>query len=77
MLLLHRNRETSDAYWERWNQLHSELSDKFYGVMKAVSKALKKRLELALWWKISTHAYGITLSTAQPRGQLPKDPQFS
>jgi hypothetical protein len=40
--LLHRKRKTSHAYWERWNQLHSELSEKFYGVMEAVGKALKQ-----------------------------------
>ncbi|MEL6556490.1 MAG: hypothetical protein AAFQ63_24015, partial [Cyanobacteria bacterium J06621_11] len=39
--LLHRKQTTSNAYWERWNQLHSELSGKFYGVMQAVSEALK------------------------------------
>ncbi|MEO0645538.1 MAG: hypothetical protein AAFZ17_05190 [Cyanobacteria bacterium J06650_10] len=40
--LLHRKHNTSNAYWERWNQLHSQLSGKFYGVMKAVEKALEK-----------------------------------
>ncbi|MFK8184977.1 MAG: hypothetical protein AB8B99_16520 [Phormidesmis sp.] len=39
--LLHRKQETSNAYWERWNQLHSGLSSNFYGVMKAVEEALK------------------------------------
>ena len=39
--LLHRKHETSNAYWERWNQLHSGLSSKFHGVMKAVEEALK------------------------------------
>ena len=29
--LLHRKHKTSNAYWERWNQLHSQLSGKFYG----------------------------------------------
>ena len=29
--LLHRKHETSNAYWERWNQLHSVLSSKFQG----------------------------------------------
>ena len=40
--LLHRKYNTSNAYWERWNQLHSQLSGKFYGVMKAVGKALEE-----------------------------------
>ena len=39
--LLHRKHKTSNAYWERWNQLHSRLSGKFHGVMEAVSEALK------------------------------------
>ncbi|MFK8185436.1 MAG: hypothetical protein AB8B99_18830 [Phormidesmis sp.] len=40
--LLHRKHETSDAYWLRWNQLHSQLSSKFHRVMKAVGKALEE-----------------------------------
>ena len=40
--LLHRKPATSNAYWERWNQLHSQLSGKFYEVMKAASEALKQ-----------------------------------
>ena len=40
--LLHRKPPTSDAYWERWNQLHSKLSSQFYGLMTAVSEALKQ-----------------------------------
>jgi len=40
--LLHRKPPTSDAYWKRWNQLHSRLSSKFYGLMEAVSEVLKK-----------------------------------
>ena len=40
--LLHRKHETSDAYWVRWNQLHSQLSGKFHRVMKAVGKALEE-----------------------------------
>ncbi|MGB7250220.1 MAG: hypothetical protein WBC73_14880 [Phormidesmis sp.] len=40
--LLHRKHSTSNAYWERWNQLHTQLSGKFYGVMKAVGKALEE-----------------------------------
>ncbi|MGB3293151.1 MAG: hypothetical protein WBB01_09215 [Phormidesmis sp.] len=39
--LLHRKHETSNAYWERWNQLHSQLSSQFYGLMNAVGEALK------------------------------------
>ncbi len=31
--LLHRKHETSNAYWERWNHLHSQLSGKFYEVI--------------------------------------------
>ena len=42
--LLHRKPATSNAYWERWNQLHSQLSGKFYEVMRAVSEALKQTL---------------------------------
>ncbi len=40
--LLHRKHETSNAYWERWNQLHRELSGKFHGLMEAVGNALKQ-----------------------------------
>jgi hypothetical protein len=40
--LLYRKHETSNAYWERWNQLHSQLSSKFHGVMEAVGKALEE-----------------------------------
>ncbi|NJM99654.1 MAG: hypothetical protein HC800_23160 [Phormidesmis sp. RL_2_1] len=40
--LLHRKHNTSNAYWERWNQLHSQLSGKFHGVMKAVGEALEE-----------------------------------
>jgi hypothetical protein len=40
--LLHRKPSTSNAYWERWNQLHSQLSDQFYDLMKAISEALKQ-----------------------------------
>ena len=38
--LLHRKHHTSNAYWERWNQLHSQLSGKFHEVMAAVGEAL-------------------------------------
>ena len=40
--LLHRKHGTSNAYWERWNQLHSQLSGRFHGVMAAVEKALEE-----------------------------------
>ena len=40
--LLHRKQPTSNAYWERWNQLHTQLSGKFHSVMKAVGKALEE-----------------------------------
>ena len=40
--LLHRKSPTSNAYWERWNQLHSKLSGKLYDVMQAVDEALKR-----------------------------------
>ncbi|MEO0378307.1 MAG: hypothetical protein AAF329_27665, partial [Cyanobacteria bacterium P01_A01_bin.17] len=38
--LLHRKPPTSNAYWERWNQLHAQLSGKFHGVMEAVGNVL-------------------------------------
>ena len=40
--LLHRKHETSNAYWERWNHLHSQLSGKFHGLIEAVGEALKQ-----------------------------------
>ena len=40
--LLHRKHKTSNAYWERWNHLHSQLSGKFHGLMEAVGNALKE-----------------------------------
>ena len=40
--LLHRKHPTSNTYWERWNQLHSQLSGKFHGLMEAVGEALKQ-----------------------------------
>jgi hypothetical protein len=40
--LLHRKQPTSNAYWECWNQLHSQLSGKFYLLMKAVTMAMKE-----------------------------------
>ncbi|MEL6555760.1 MAG: hypothetical protein AAFQ63_20205 [Cyanobacteria bacterium J06621_11] len=39
--LLHRKPITSNAYWEKWNLLHGQLSGKFHGVMNAVDAALK------------------------------------
>ena len=40
--LLHRKSPTSSPYWERWNQLHVQLSGKFHAVLEAVSAALKQ-----------------------------------
>jgi len=40
--LLHRKQSTSNAYWERWNQLHHELSGKFHQLMEALGEALKQ-----------------------------------
>ena len=40
--LLHRKLNTSNAYWERWNELHSQLSAEFYEVIQAVDEALKR-----------------------------------
>ena len=40
--LLHRKHKTSNAYWQRWNQLHSQLSGKLHDVMAAVGEALKE-----------------------------------
>lgn len=38
--LLHQKRPTSNAYWARWNQLHSRLSRKFYALMEVVGEVL-------------------------------------
>ena len=40
--LLHRKQPTSDAYWQRWNQLHSEISGKFHWLMEAVGQTLRQ-----------------------------------
>ena len=40
--LLHRKPNTSNAYWERWNLLHRQLSNKFHEVIEAVGKALEQ-----------------------------------
>ena len=40
--LLHRKSPTSNAYWERWNQLHTQLSSQFHAVMIAVGEVLKQ-----------------------------------
>jgi hypothetical protein len=40
--LLNRKQPTSNAYWERWNQLHVQLSGKFHLLMEAVTTALKE-----------------------------------
>ena len=42
--LLHRKHDTSNAYWVRWNQLYSQLSGMFHGVIEAVGKALEETL---------------------------------
>ena len=39
--LLQRKSTNSDAYWQRWTQLHAQLSHRFYDVMEAVIDALK------------------------------------
>jgi len=40
--LLNRKQPTSNAYWECWNQLHSQLSGKFHLLMEAVTTALNE-----------------------------------
>jgi hypothetical protein len=40
--LLHRKQPTSNAYWDRWIQLHGEISGKFSLLMEAVGNALKQ-----------------------------------
>ena len=40
--LLHQQQKTPNPYWERWNQLHSQLSGRFHGLMEAVGNALKE-----------------------------------
>ena len=40
--LLYRKQPTSNAYWERWNQLHREISGQFHWLMEAVGEALKQ-----------------------------------
>ena len=35
MCLLHRKQKTSNAYWVHWNRLHSQLSEKFYSLVRA------------------------------------------
>ncbi len=40
--LLYRKQTTSNAYWAHWNRLHSQLSDEFYDLMRAVSQVLKQ-----------------------------------
>ncbi|ABW32023.1 hypothetical protein [Acaryochloris marina] len=40
--LLHRKQPTSNAYWEKWNQLYRGLSGKFHLLMEAVTEALKQ-----------------------------------
>ena len=38
--LLHRKHQTSNACWERWNHLCTQLSGKFYIVMASIKEAL-------------------------------------
>jgi hypothetical protein len=40
--LLYRKHPTSNAYWERWIQLHGEIPGNFYRLMEAVGEALKQ-----------------------------------
>jgi hypothetical protein len=40
--LLQRKSPSSNAYWQRWNQLHRKLADKFHRVVDAVVDALKQ-----------------------------------
>lgn len=40
--LLYRKHPTSNAYWEQWNHLHSEISGKFHYLLEAVGEALKQ-----------------------------------
>jgi hypothetical protein len=40
--LLNRKQPTSNAYWECWNQLHSQMFGKFHLVMEAVTMALRE-----------------------------------
>ena len=58
--LLHRKLNTLNAYWERWNQLHSQLSAKFYDVMEAVDEALKTTPRASSMVETSTHGCAIT-----------------
>jgi hypothetical protein len=39
--LLQRKSPSSSAYWQRWNQLHKKLADKFHRVVDAVVEAMK------------------------------------
>ncbi|MEM9153156.1 MAG: hypothetical protein AAGB19_22265 [Cyanobacteria bacterium P01_F01_bin.3] len=36
-----RKPSTSAPYWERWNQLHSQLSHQFHPLLQAVNEVLK------------------------------------
>ncbi len=40
--LLQRKSPLSSAYWQRWNQLHRKLADKFNGVVDAVVEAMRQ-----------------------------------
>ena len=39
--LLQRKSPLSTSYWQRWNQLYSQLADKFHGVVDAVVDGMK------------------------------------
>jgi hypothetical protein len=40
--LLQRKQPTTNAYWECWNQLHSQLSGKFHWLMEAITMAFQE-----------------------------------
>ena len=40
--LLQRKSPLSSSYWQRWNQLYSQLADKFHCVVDAVVDAMKQ-----------------------------------
>ena len=48
-------RRALDSYWQRWNQLHGKLSEKFQGVLDVVVEAMKHIPGPAQWLKTSTH----------------------
>ena len=38
--LLYRKQPTSQTHWEKWNELHRQLSHQFYPLIEAVGEAL-------------------------------------